>query len=561
MKAYKGSPIVSLPLHLLREDNYRQHYDEGALKELAASIKEHGVLQPIRVRPDADGKGYRVVCGMRRVLASRLAERKDIPGCVVKLTDEEARVEQLVENSQRADPHPMDEATAFRELMETHGLSQAEVTARTGKNAGYVFRRLKLCNLVPAAREALLANKLLLGVAELLATVPDEESQTSALNDFLAEREPVSVAWARDHLEDCYQRHLAHAPFPTGDGKLLAGTPACSACPKSTACQGALFGAVTQKDARCTDKRCWDEKKEANWTRTLERALSQGHEVLDDERCQALFPYSSGALSHQAPYVDLEVTAWADPKHRMWGELLAGIDVPVTIARERSGRVHLLVSKEDVAQVLRLTAPRSAVATAMAEEKKREETAAAAPAYDAKEAEKQRRAAGERRTLIVQRALASMVERVSSSGPVDETFWRVLCASFFQGGYVDAMRDVAKRRGVEVPEGGQVFEALQKYAEALAWPDVPALVLELAVVRNSCPGHTPGALGEFFRESVTALGVKLEPLEAEVDALLAERAAAKATRRKGKAKAGAPADDAADAEDLEGEEEAQAAAG
>lgn len=130
--------------------NPRATFDQDALDELAASIRLHGVLQPILVRPCSHDSGYELIAGARRLRASRLAQIATIPAHVVAFDDQAAREAAIIENLQRQDVHPLEEAEAYERLMAEDTLVTADtIAAKVGKSATYVYSRLMLLRLQP----------------------------------------------------------------------------------------------------------------------------------------------------------------------------------------------------------------------------------------------------------------------------------------------------------------------------------------------------------------------------------------------------------------------------
>lgn len=153
--------------------NPRATFDQDALNELAASIRLHGVLQPILVRPRSNDSGYELIAGARRLRATRLAEIARIPAHVVTFDDQTAREAAIIENLQRQDVHPLDEAEAYERLMATDPLITADtVAAKVGKSATHVYARLTLLRLQPDIRDAFRRDIITTAHAQRLATVP-----------------------------------------------------------------------------------------------------------------------------------------------------------------------------------------------------------------------------------------------------------------------------------------------------------------------------------------------------------------------------------------------------
>ena len=124
----------------------RKHFDEDALSELADSIETHGVIQPLLVRPLSDG-GYQLIAGERRWRASRLAGLTEVPVVIREMTDSEAMELALIENLQREDLNPIEEAEGYKLLMDTYSLTQSEAAERVGKSRPAVANAMRLLSL------------------------------------------------------------------------------------------------------------------------------------------------------------------------------------------------------------------------------------------------------------------------------------------------------------------------------------------------------------------------------------------------------------------------------
>ncbi len=146
--AVSDSGIVELPINEIEpnRDQPRKEFDEAALSELAESITQHGLLQPITVRPTANLR-YQIVAGERRWRASRLAGLDRVPVIVRNMTDLECAQIALIENLQREDLNPVEEAQGYRSLMDAHGLTQEEVASAVGKSRPTVANSLRLLSL------------------------------------------------------------------------------------------------------------------------------------------------------------------------------------------------------------------------------------------------------------------------------------------------------------------------------------------------------------------------------------------------------------------------------
>lgn len=173
----RGSPgpaVLDIPLDRIAPNPWqpRRHVDEGPLAELAASIREHGVLQAVLVTETLDG--YQLIAGERRVRAARLAGLDRIPAIVRQLADRDQLEVALVENVQRADLDPIDEAHAYRQLVDEFGLTQEAVADRVGKARATVANTLRLLDLHPDVQAAIAAGRISQGHGRALGGMPVE---------------------------------------------------------------------------------------------------------------------------------------------------------------------------------------------------------------------------------------------------------------------------------------------------------------------------------------------------------------------------------------------------
>ncbi|NYF51656.1 ParB/RepB/Spo0J family partition protein [Tunturiibacter gelidoferens] len=152
--------------------NPRLTFEQSKLEELAESIRQHGLIQPVTVRPAA--KGFEIVAGARRFRASQLAELFSIPARIVELDDAAAMEWQLVENSQRVDVHPYEEAQGFQRLLDMPGYDVAALVLKSGKSASHIYARLSLLQLIPAVAQAFVEERITASHANLIARLPQE---------------------------------------------------------------------------------------------------------------------------------------------------------------------------------------------------------------------------------------------------------------------------------------------------------------------------------------------------------------------------------------------------
>jgi ParB family chromosome partitioning protein len=167
-----GPAVVDVPVDSVAPNPYqpRHRMDDASLAELAASIREHGVLQPVLVTEVADG--YQLIAGERRLRASRLAGLERIPALVRQLADLDQLEVALVENVQRADLDPIDEALAYRQLIDEFGLTQEQVATRVGKARTTVANTLRLLDLHPDVQAAITDGRISEGHGRALGGLP-----------------------------------------------------------------------------------------------------------------------------------------------------------------------------------------------------------------------------------------------------------------------------------------------------------------------------------------------------------------------------------------------------
>jgi ParB family chromosome partitioning protein len=175
-----GSRMEKVPLDKLRANpnQPRKYFGEAELAELADSIRDHGILEPLIVEDAGDGF-YTVVAGERRLRAALLAGLAEVPVLLRAFTDEERMEVTLIENVQRTDLNPIEEASAYKQLMDLTGLSQDEMAAKVGKNRSTVANALRLLKLPQDMREALTQGRLSAGHARALLslTIPAQQGQ------------------------------------------------------------------------------------------------------------------------------------------------------------------------------------------------------------------------------------------------------------------------------------------------------------------------------------------------------------------------------------------------
>ena len=172
---------LSLPISQVEScsSQPRKHFDEASLAELAASIQEHGIIQPLTVRKLASGY-YQIIAGERRWRAARLAGLSEVPVIVMEADDRKAAELAMIENLQREDLNPMEEAAGFQSLIETYHMTQEEAATRVGKSRSAVTNALRLLSLTPSVRKLVEEGKLSAGHARALLPLSPALQESAA---------------------------------------------------------------------------------------------------------------------------------------------------------------------------------------------------------------------------------------------------------------------------------------------------------------------------------------------------------------------------------------------
>ena len=224
------SAYQTLPLYKVEPnpDQPRHDFDEEELQALADSITEHGIIQPLTVRELSSGY-YQIIAGERRWRAARLAGLQDVPVVVIEADDKKAMELALIENLQRQDLNPVEEALGYRSLMEDYGLTQEDTAKRVGKSRPAVANALRLLGLCPEVLEQIRTGALSAGHARAVLTLKTDKKQQEAAQKITAlglsvrqaellcknmskEAPPVKepAIWKVDYVAECEKQLSKH---------------------------------------------------------------------------------------------------------------------------------------------------------------------------------------------------------------------------------------------------------------------------------------------------------------------------------------------------------------
>lgn len=371
------SPFQMLSIELLSPSptNPRKRFHEVSISELAESIKEQGILEPLIVRQitvkNKPGQ-YEIVCGERRYRAANHAGLSTIPALVRELTDEQVLDIQIHENLHREDIHPMDEATGYQALMNHLKCDINEVALRVGKLPSYVASRLKLNQLIPEAQQDLENGHLMLSHALEIAKF-GQDSQADILHKAYKQRH---VKWDEKLRENIYEPdktalkplvefqdwilenirfRLNKAPFDTKSTNLRPDGLACGNCPNRSGANALLFdNNEFSKTDSCLDPACWGKKAIVSVNNKLAQlAEKQSLEVKDlpvvisdswhSEQT------SDGIVLGKDDFKEIHLAAKGDPVTGHWASTntCESMVTTIDVSEPRYGKTMLICSDRE----------------------------------------------------------------------------------------------------------------------------------------------------------------------------------------------------------------------
>ncbi len=322
------SEYRDLPLSTLIESktNPRRFFDPTALNELAESIRTQGLFMPLLVRPLTE-RSFEIVTGARRYRAAQLAEVETVPVRIVNLTDAEALEAQLIENLQRRDVHPLEEAQGFRALLnlDEPKYSIEQIAAKTGKSPAYCAQRVKLTELTAAVTEAFAKDEIGVGHALLLAKLQPAEQEEALSACFRedwnggkgkAKRILLPVRHLHQWIEQNILLILKDAPFSKTDPNVNPAAGACVDCPKRTGGNALLFADIAE-DA-CTDPACYQSKLDGFVAQTI--AAKPKLVQISSAYAPTTTTEGGSAALPRNKYVEIKPQGTDVKKHKDWPE-------------------------------------------------------------------------------------------------------------------------------------------------------------------------------------------------------------------------------------------------
>lgn len=268
--------LVKLTEIQVSKTNPRKIFDKQAQDELTESIKEHGVLQPILIRPDK--KGFELVCGERRFRSATAAGLESIPATIRVISDDEAFELQIIENLERKDVHPLEEAEAFKKMLECGRYTLPDIAAKMAKPENFITQRLKLNDLINGIKEDFYNGELGVGHAFEIARLTPEMQE--GIFKFYKDRYGVKGYGTLKNLQQEISSHsmdLKKALFDLDAD--FKHAKACNGCASRSASNPQLFPEMEGKDT-CFNKNCFYAKRQEHIDNKAIEIMTSGKDIL-----------------------------------------------------------------------------------------------------------------------------------------------------------------------------------------------------------------------------------------------------------------------------------------
>lgn len=453
-------------------ENARKFFDETLLGELAQSIKQVGIINPLTVRRVNGNGTYEIVAGERRYRAAKLAELAAVP--VIVLGDS-GRIDQVraIENLQREDLQPLEEAEEYRRLSNDGKIAPEEIARKVGKSVSYVTKRLALLGLCQAGKKALANGKLSLGAALLIARLPSRQDQEALVKE-AAENETLTTPELADHILTNFTRILGKAPFDVADATLVPRCGSCSTCPKRSGHEALLFDDMKVKDS-CLDGACFRLKVAAAFKRMVDE---KGLKTLTaEETKQVLGP--SDRLAYNSSWIDVDERNYDFDVSRT--PRAAGVLKVLTPTYALAGeRIVTLVRKDELRA---LRSKMRAKETRDPSETKNEQ--------DIRETMRREREQQELRRRI---ADAQFTAAARAGFPDTREAWHRLVSILVEHSWADTVKPLARRRGIQF-KGFDYTKPLAEHMKQLDLAGLKAILFELLFSRANEPEEACGLVG------------------------------------------------------------------
>jgi ParB family chromosome partitioning protein len=483
--------------------NPRKDFDATSMGDLVESVKRYGVLTPLIVRPVGNDGKYEILAGARRSRAAKAAGLDAVPCRVVEVENDTALEVVVVDNLQRKDIHPLEEAEGFSEILEVSNGDMDGLCAKVGKKATYVTKRLVLLKLLDKGKKLFIKGQISEQHAMMIARL--QAADQKAAIEYVAEQD-VSVYGLRDWIESEVLRDLSKVSFSKTDAQLVSKAGACDKCPKRTSVSRDLFDDIKQGD-RCTDGECFKGKMRAHIDNLQKSLEAAGNTVF------GLWESYHGEAKQDGV---LKVGEWAEIKKNDFCEKVAK---GVFIEGQRAGHFIDICSGRNTCKIHGFTGSSGKT------DSEREKT---------RKLNLKSRIERETRARILRLIF-------TKQGLLDEKELRMLCAHSFERLWHGSKISLVKAIGWELKKhkeyGSFDFRPVEKKIEGLSTGESAQFMTAVICAGELDPNHLkPEHLAHFAKENK----VEWKEIEKVVTSELTKRAPkAKAVKSKATAKRGA----------------------
>jgi ParB/RepB/Spo0J family partition protein len=503
----------------------RARFTAESLEQLAASIRQVGVAEPVLLRPMGKA-GFELVAGERRWMAARMAGLAEIPAMVRAYTNEQALELQLIENLQRVDLHEMEEAEGYDALRKLKKLSVEQIAEQLGKSRSQVFARLKLLELCPEARKAFYAGEFEASVALLIARLPRPETQRELLKELSGKGKlywdqdgPLTFRQVQEHVQEAYMADLKGAGFALNDATLRDGCTtflACTACPNRTGNQKDLFTEIKNPNV-CTDPPCLKRKEEAARARKRAELEAKGETIISGAPAKKIKPNQYSCTLNEG-YVDLAEDAYIGGKYQSYRKAIGKQPCATALLEcPHTGKLFEIAKRVDVTAALKANGVKPDARTSFSSNNKEQERK-------------------NRLETAINTQILAEIRGMSRARQFNRDDTVLVATAFFSRlGFDDRKRLVDAWNaadGIEKPKGHDYVHDFEKKIPALTDADLGALFIDMALIgacyaASYCGGDTNDLLATAKRLGVDAAGIRAELTAAAKEKLAAKKKTAK----------------------------------
>lgn len=470
-----------IPLSKLLESKLNPRKTFEGLEELKASIAEHGLLVPLLVRELPTGN-FEILAGARRSRAAKMAGLEEVPCHVRPASDVQAVEVILIENLQRVDVHPLEEADTFRELLDRLNGDMDELSKRLSKPRPFLRKRLALLTLVPEVRKLWLSRRIGIEHAQHIAVLqPKDQKEVASW----FKQEDLTASKLAESIERVFMLDLKLAPWDMKDADLVKKAGPCATCPKRTTQQKDLFSEFAGGD-RCSDATCFRDKAKAFLDRREKDLLAKGEKPRRAYGAWVNSPTKEILQHHE---------------YRVTKKGACANTVPLLLCDFKGGLgkvVYGCIAKDGGCKTCGTKRETSGSDTYQAEQKRQREKAKFEKAYRAK--------------------ILTHVLEIHRETP-ERLLRRVVIASF-QRLWDNAKQDLCKFLAAEVDpefalEKGKYGRDYTKATQKMRTAD-PAMLNEVALALSLAPDLSFNTDGEDLKGLAKELSIDLKAVEKEV---------------------------------------------